>query len=246
MSNSLQPHGLQHARLPCHHQLPELAQTHVSDAIQPFHPLSSPSPPAFNLSQHWGLFQWVSSSHQVTKVLEPQLQHQSFQWIFRTDFLSVRLIKIQFTYSKNPCSAEKETQVETGVSPEFPPTSCKILGTTKVLPTKVHLKLPYVWAGRRRWHPTPVLLPGKSRGRRSLVGCHLWGHEESDTTEQLHFHFLLSCIEKEMAAHSSVLAWRIAGTGETGGLPSMGSHRVGHDWRDLAAAAAAYIQITWF
>ena len=71
-----------------HHQLPELAQTHVhwvGDTIQPSHPLSSPSPPAFNLSQHQGLFKWVSSLHQVAKVLE--LQHQSFQWIFRTDFL---------------------------------------------------------------------------------------------------------------------------------------------------------------
>ena len=65
-----------------HHQLPELAQTHVhwvGDAIQPSHPLSSPSPPAFNLSQHQDLFQWVSSSHQVARVLEFQLQHQSFQ-----------------------------------------------------------------------------------------------------------------------------------------------------------------------
>ena len=73
---------------PVHHQLPELAQIHVhwvSDAIQPSHPLLSSSPPAFNLSQHQG--QWVSSSHQVAKVLEFQLQHQSFQWIFRTDFL---------------------------------------------------------------------------------------------------------------------------------------------------------------
>ena len=73
---------------PVHHQLPETAQTHVrqvSDAIQPSHLLSSPSPPAFNLSQHQGLFQWVSSLYQVAKVLE--LQHQPFQWIFRTDFL---------------------------------------------------------------------------------------------------------------------------------------------------------------
>ena len=65
---------------PVHHQLPEFTQTHVhwvSDAIQPSHPLSSPSPPAFNLSQHQSLFQWVSSSHQMAKVLE--LQHQSFQ-----------------------------------------------------------------------------------------------------------------------------------------------------------------------
>ena len=68
---------------PVHHQLPELAQTHVhqvSDAIQPSYPMSSLSPPAFNLSQHQGLFQWVGSSHQVVKVLEFQLQHQSFQW----------------------------------------------------------------------------------------------------------------------------------------------------------------------
>ena len=76
--------------LPVHHQLPDLAQTHVhwvSDAIQPSHPLSSPSPPACNLSQHQSLFQWVSSLHHVAKVLELQLQHQYFQWIFRTDFL---------------------------------------------------------------------------------------------------------------------------------------------------------------
>ena len=76
--------------LPVRHQLPEPTQTHVhwvGDAIQPSHPLSSPSPPAINLSQHQGLFKWVSSSHQVAKVLEFQLQHQSFQWIFRTDFL---------------------------------------------------------------------------------------------------------------------------------------------------------------
>ena len=66
---------------PVHHQLPKFAQTHVrevSDAIQPFHSLASPSPPAFSLSQHQGLFQWVSSSRQVAKVLEFQLQHQSF------------------------------------------------------------------------------------------------------------------------------------------------------------------------
>ena len=59
----------------------------VSDAIQPSHPLSPPSPPAFNLTQHQGLFQWVSSLHQVAKVLELQLQHQFFQWIFKVDFL---------------------------------------------------------------------------------------------------------------------------------------------------------------
>ena len=75
--------------LPVHHQLPESTQTHVhwvGDAIQPSYPLSSPSPPALNLSQHQGLFKWVSSSHQVAKVLEFQHQHQSFQWAPRTDW----------------------------------------------------------------------------------------------------------------------------------------------------------------
>ena len=72
-------------------------------------------------------------------------------------------------------------------------------------------------ARRRQWHPTPVLLPGKSHGWRSLVGCSPWGHEESDMTERLHFHFSLHTLEKEMATHSSVLAWRIPGTGEPGG-----------------------------
>ena len=78
---------------------------------------------------------------------------------------------------------------------------------------------------RRQWQATPVLLPRKSHGQRSLVGYSPGGHYELDKTEQLHFHAL----EKEMATHSSVLAWRIPGTGEPGGLPSMGSHRVGHD-----------------
>ena len=95
---------------------------------------------------------------------------------------------------------------------------------------------------RRQWQPTPVLLSGKSHGWQSLVGCSPWGTKSwtrlSDFTLTFHFHAL----EKEMATHSSVLAWRIPGTGEPGGLPSMGSHRVRHDWSDLAAAAAGW---TW-
>ena len=76
--------------LPVHHQLPESTQTHVhwvDDVIQPSYPLSSPSPPALNLSQHQGLFKWVSCSHQVAKVLEFQLQHHYFQWTPRIDLL---------------------------------------------------------------------------------------------------------------------------------------------------------------
>ena len=92
--------------LPVLHHLPEFAQTHVhrvSDAIQPSHPLWSPSPPAFNLPQHHSLFQQVSSLNQVAKVLELQLQHQSFQWIVRVDFLYDLLVW-------SPCSP-RDSQV---------------------------------------------------------------------------------------------------------------------------------------
>ena len=76
-------------------------------------------------------------------------------------------------------------------------------------------------------------------GWRSLVCCSPWGCKESDTTKQLHFHFSLSFIGEGNATHSSVLAWRIPGMAEPAGLPSMGWYRVGQDWRDLAAEAAA-------
>ena len=97
MYDSLWPAGLQHASSPWPPS-PVVAQVHVhciSDVIQPSHPLTLSSPSAFNFSQHQGLFQWVSSSHQVARVLEFQLQHQSFQWIFRwfllvlTDLISL-------------------------------------------------------------------------------------------------------------------------------------------------------------
>ena len=101
-------------------------------------------------------------------------------------------------------------------------------------------------AWRRQWHPTPVLLPGKSHGWRSVVGCSPWGqggHNWATSLFTFHFHAL----EKEMATHSSVLAWRIPGMGEPGGQPSLGSHRVGHDWSDLAAVAAYWkLKTQWF
>ena len=113
VSNYLQPQQLQHAKLPVHHQLSEYTQTDVhwlGDAIQPSYPLSSPSPPALNLSQLQGLFQWVSSSQQLAKVLEFQLQHQSFQWTPRTDFLWDRLVG-------SPCSP-RDSQ-EFSLTPQF-------------------------------------------------------------------------------------------------------------------------------
>ena len=91
VSDSLWPHESQHARPPCPSPTlgvyPNSCPSWVSDAIQPSHPLSSPFPPAPNPSQHQSLFQWVSSSHEVARVLEFQLQHQSFQWTPRTDLL---------------------------------------------------------------------------------------------------------------------------------------------------------------
>ena len=93
MSDSLLLHEPQHARPPyppCQASLPPSTQTHVhwvGDAIQPSNPLLSPSPPTLNLSQYQGLFKWVSSSHQLAKVLEFQLQHQSYKWTPRTELL---------------------------------------------------------------------------------------------------------------------------------------------------------------
>ena len=98
---------------PVHHQLPEFMQTHVhwvGDAIQPSHPLSFPFSPILNLSQHQGLFKWVSSSHQVAKVLEFQFQHQSFQWTPRTDLLQDGLVG-------SPCSP-RDSQ-ESSPTPQF-------------------------------------------------------------------------------------------------------------------------------
>ena len=99
--------------LPVHHKFLEFTQTHVlrvSDAIHPSHPLSSPSSPAPNPSQHQGLFQWVNSSHQVAKVLEFQLQHQCFQWTPRTYLLQDGL-------AESPCSP-RDSQ-ESSPTPQF-------------------------------------------------------------------------------------------------------------------------------
>ena len=88
---------------------------------------------------------------------------------------------------------------------------------------------------------TPVPSPGKSCGRRGLLGCSPWGRTESAWLSDFTFTFHFPALEKEMATHSRALAWRIPGTGEPGGLPSMGSHRVGHNGSDSAAAAAEHL-----
>ena len=88
-----------------------------------------------------------------------------------------------------------------------------------------------------QWHPTPVLLPGESHGRRSLVGCSPWDRWGSDTTERLRFHFSLSCIGEGNGNPLQCSCLENPRNGGAWWLPSMGSHRVGHDWSDLAAAA---------
>ena len=151
--------------LPVLHYLLEFVQTHVywvSDAIQPFHPLSSHSPPAFNLSQHQGLFQWVSCSHQVSKVLELELQHQSFQWI--QGWFPLGLTGLISLLSK-------------GLSGIFSNTT---IWKHQFFSAQPSLR-------RRQWQPTPALLPRKSHGWRSLRGYSPWGRKESDTTERFHF-----------------------------------------------------------
>ena len=95
------------------------------------------------------------------------------------------------------------------------------------LPFQPNLFLLSIW--RRQWHPTPVLLPRKSHGRRSLVSCNPWVAKSWTQLSYFTFTFHIYALEMEMATHSRVLAWRIPQTGETGKLPSMGSHRVGHN-----------------
>ena len=107
--------------LPVQHQLPEFTQTHVhrvGDGIQPSHPLSSPSPPAPNPSQHQGLSQWVSSLHEMAKVLEFQLQHQSFQWTPRIYLLHDGLVGY-------PCSPRNSQ--ESSPTPQFKITNFSVL-----------------------------------------------------------------------------------------------------------------------
>ena len=93
----------------------------------------------------------------------------------------------------------------------------------------------YTECRRRQWHPTPVLLPGKSHGRRGLVGCSPWGRKESDTTEQLHFHFSLSCIGE---GKGNTLQCSCLENPRDGGAWWTAIYGVGHDRSDLAAAAA--------
>ena len=137
MSDSLWPHGLQHARLPCPSPSPR-ACSNSCPLNRCCHPTISsfvvPSSPTFNLSQHQGLFKWVSFSHQVAKVLEFQLHHQSFQWIFGTDFLWDGLVG-------SPCSP-MDSQ-ESSPKPQF-----KSISSSALSFFIVQLSYPYMTTGK--------------------------------------------------------------------------------------------------
>ena len=138
---------------PVHHQLPELTQTHIhriGDTILSFHPLLPPSLLAFNLSQHQGLFKWVSSSHQVDKLLGVSAS------------ASVCPVNIQDWF---PLGWTGWISLQSkGLSKSFPTSQFKSINSSA---------LSFLW--RRQWHPIPVLLPGKSHGWRRLVGFSPWG-----------------------------------------------------------------------
>ena len=176
--------------LPVHHQLPGFTQIHVhwiSDAIQPSHPLSSPSPPAPNPSQHQGLFQWANSWHEVVKKywsfsfnISPSNEHSGLislrmDWLDLLAFQQILKSLLQHHCSKAlilRCSAFFIVQL----SHLYMTTGKTIALTRQTFIGKV----------------MSLLLNMLSR--RSLVGCSPWGPEELDTTEQLRFHFSLSCI----------------------------------------------------
>ena len=178
-----------------HYQLLEPTQTHVhwvGDASQPSYSPLSPAPPAFNLSQHQGLFRWVSFSHQVAKVLELQLQHQSFQWIFRTNFFRIdwfHLLAVQGTlksllqHHSSKASirlhsaffiAQLSHPLEKAKAPHSSTLAWKIPWTEEPgrWQSMGSLRVGHDWTTslslftfmhwRRKWQPTPVFLPGES------------------------------------------------------------------------------------
>ena len=261
--------------LPVHHQLLEFTQTHVhwvGDAIQPSHPLSSPSPPALNLSQHQGfsdesaLCIWWPKYWRFSFNVSPSNEHPGLI-SFRMDWLD--LLAVQGTLKILPQHHNSKALILwhsaffiVQLSHPYLTTGKSSLSNTRHQKWKENVKKIYVFMFRysdscigneeaAMWllygglmslleegNGTPLqysylenpmgggawwaAVHGVSKGRTWL----------SNFTFTFHFHAL----EKEMATHSSVLAWRIPGTGEPGGLPSMVSLRVGHDWSDLAAA----------
>ena len=190
----------------------------VLQSNQPSHSLSSPSPPTFNLSQHQGLFKWITSSHQVAKVLEFQLQHQSFQWICRTNFLLDGLVGSPYSPRDS-----QESQHHSSKASVLQHSACFM----------VQLSHPYMTTEK-----TIALTGWTFVGKvMSLLFNMLWASLVAQMVKRLpamQETWVWSLgweglLEKEMATHSSILAWRIPWMELPGRLQSMGSQRVRHD-----------------
>ena len=183
MSDSLQPHGLQHARLPCPSPTPEVYSNSCPLSHLTISSSSSPSPPAFNFSQHQGLFKWVSSLHQVAKVLEFQLQHLSFivtifftNWRFVTTLCQTSLLAPFFPNSICSLCVSVSCFGNSHNTSNF-----FIIIFVKVIWEKAMAPHSSTFAWKMPWTEEPDRLQ-----------C--MGSLESDMTERLHFHFSLSCV----------------------------------------------------
>ena len=232
---------------PVHYQLPELAQAHVlqvGDANQPSNPLSSPSPPAFNLSQDQGLFLGVSSLYQVVQVLEFWLQHQSFQWIFRIDFLRKSwfdLFAVQGTlksflqhHSSKASALWCLAFFIVQLSHPYMTTGKTIALTRRIFvgnPTcQIILGMKYQ-EERKASHPLRdqcwlnfKKLNGAS-GKESACQCRRHKRHGLEQVGSLRWE---DHLEKEMALRSSILAWKISWAKDPGELRSTGLQRAGH------------------
>ena len=188
VSYSLQPMGSSMPGFPVYHQLPEFTQTYVhwvSDAIQQYHLLSSPSPTALNLSQHQGLFKWVSSLYQVAKVSELQLQHQSFRWVFRTDFLEDGLVG-------SPCTP-KDSQ-ESPPTPQFKSVNSLVLSllcSPSIITHNTHAELS-LWRMNARVIHTASCTEADNSLPQNMFNWNQW--KNFDLTWNLSHHSQLSLV----------------------------------------------------
>ena len=215
MSNSLWPHELQHARLPCLSLSPGVCSNScpLSQWCRPTisHPMFFLFLPAFNLSKHQSLFQWVSFSHRVAKNIGALNSASTIQGWFPlgwTGFISLQSQGLSRVFSSTTVQKHPFFSAQLSLYSNSHMTTRKTIALTRCTFVGKVMSLLFNMLSRF------VIL--------------------SDFTFTFYFHAL----EKEMVTHSSVLAWRIPGMGEPDWLPSMGSHRVGHDWSDLAAATA--------
>ena len=186
-------------------------------------PLSPTALPPSNTSAKYILLNSLSSPN----IFPPQAFELAVPFVWKVHFLRPPSKFLPVTEVSVQASSLQRHSPFHPICSGHPPLSVHCLVTHAI--SFVVSIAPTALSQRRQWQPTPVLLPGKSHGRRSLVTA-VHGVAKSRTRlSHFTFTFYFLASEKEMATHSCVLAWRIPGMGEPGGLPSVGSHRVGHD-----------------